>query len=45
LLAALNRQPVDSDDEQSRIVVGALLVIEAFAELQNIRRLLQQPTE
>ncbi len=39
-LAAFGREPTDDDDSDARAYVGAILLIEALAELNVIRRML-----
>jgi hypothetical protein len=45
VLTALGREPSgEIVEEDARAYVGAMLIVEAFAELRNIRRLLTAPT-
>lgn len=43
VLAALNREGIESVDEQSRAFVGALWIVQIATELRIIRRVLTTP--
>jgi hypothetical protein len=45
VLAALGRTASEGESENARAYVGAMLFVEAIAELRNIRKLLTAPKE
>jgi len=45
VLTLLGRELSDSPNEDARAYVGAILLVEAFQELRQIRRLLTAPKE
>lgn len=45
VLTALGREVYESESEEVRAYVGAMLLVEAVGELRNIRRLLTPPKE